>query len=93
MTSQIARFIRLFVFALVPGLVAIATGQTALTTTAIVAVAVGALEVAWRNYNPTTTVTTTAPANHAQTGNSDTTTPAPTSSAPNVTDSSTPPAA
>lgn len=59
MTSQVARFVRLFVFALAPALVAIATGQTPLTTAAVSAACVGALEVAWRNYSPTTPATTT----------------------------------
>ncbi len=65
MTSQIARFVRLFLFAVAPALTTIATGQSKLTVAVVEAAVVPALEVAWRGIHPTfaakTTYTVTFP--------------------------------
>jgi len=63
MTSQIARFIRVFLFAVAPGALAIETGQSKLTTATIVALVTPALEVAWRAIHPTVAAPSPTPPN------------------------------
>ena len=58
LTSQVARFVRLFIFAVLPSILTLATGQSALTIAAVAAVVTPALEVAWRGIHPTTAATT-----------------------------------
>jgi hypothetical protein len=52
--SQLARFVRLFVFAAVPALVALGTGANKVTLAGAVALVTPALETAWRQAFPTT---------------------------------------
>jgi len=51
--TQLARFVRLFVFALVPLVVTLATSQSKLTVGAVVPLIVACAETAWRKANPT----------------------------------------
>ena len=53
MTSQIARFLRVFLFALAPGALTIITHQSPLTIVGVEGFVTPALEVAWRAIHPT----------------------------------------
>jgi hypothetical protein len=53
LTSQAARFVRIFVFAAGPALLALLTGQGPVTIGAVAAISGPALEVAWRGIHPT----------------------------------------
>lgn len=52
MKTQLARFVRLFLIAVVPALCVLFAGGTKLTVAAVVAVVVPVLEVAWRQAFP-----------------------------------------
>lgn len=69
LTSQAARFVRLFVMAAFPGALLFATGQSKLTIAAATPAVVGALEVAWRSIHPTVSATSpTPPSSSANSG-------------------------
>jgi hypothetical protein len=58
LTSQAARFLRVFLFALLPSILTLATGQTPVTIAAVAAFVAAALEVAWRAIHPTVAAAT-----------------------------------
>lgn len=62
LTNQIARFVRVFVFALLPSILTIATGQSKVTIAAAAALVAPALEVAWRAIHPTVAAAAVPPA-------------------------------
>ncbi len=68
MTSQLARFVRLFLFAVTPALLTIATGQSKLTVAVVEAAVVPALEVGWRGIHPTVAAASSPAAPRANSG-------------------------
>lgn len=55
--TQLSRFVRIFVFALVPALIALSTSASKYTIAAVIAVAAPAAETAWRQVFPAVPIT------------------------------------
>lgn len=60
-TSQVARFVRIFVFTIAPALLLFITGQSPFTIATVTPPVAGALETAWRAIHPTVAASTSPP--------------------------------